>query len=159
MSCNAHLSSIFDLQHLLTSSRSGLITSIVRFTEFFHSNSFIDATWSAVNLVIWTQIEPGVYLISACLMTYRPLLERVARGNIVEKLTHRSSKNSSANYQRSSIEVPLKARTTTDTKGYESLSNVAAGGESWIRVTTNVNVANAPKTAKYHGHPEGVPGV
>ncbi|KAJ0115015.1 hypothetical protein J7T55_001422 [Diaporthe amygdali] len=54
----------------------GLIASILRFVAFSNTNSFIDATFNAVELIIWTVAEPGIYLIAACLMTYRPLLEK-----------------------------------------------------------------------------------
>lgn len=48
----------------------------MRFLAFSNNNSFLDATWNAVELVIWTNAEPGIYLVAACLMTYRPLLDR-----------------------------------------------------------------------------------
>ncbi|KAF2713471.1 hypothetical protein K504DRAFT_398700 [Pleomassaria siparia CBS 279.74] len=57
----------------------GLVASILRFHTFFVTNSFTDGTYDAVELIIWTLAEPGIYLISACLMTYRPLVERVTR--------------------------------------------------------------------------------
>lgn len=55
---------------------SGLISSILRFVTFSNNNSFIDATWNAVELIIWTIAEPGIYLIAACLITLRPLLDK-----------------------------------------------------------------------------------
>lgn len=57
---------------------SGLVSSIVRFVTFSNNNSFIDATWNAVDLIIWTIAEPGIYLVAACLMTYRPLLDKLS---------------------------------------------------------------------------------
>lgn len=66
---------------------SGLITSIVRFAAFFKNNSFIDGTWAAVDLIIWTQIKTGFYLISACLPTYRPLLDRIELRGIIGRLS------------------------------------------------------------------------
>lgn len=33
----------------------------------------MDGTYSGVELVIWTVCEPGIYLIAACLPTYKPL--------------------------------------------------------------------------------------
>lgn len=55
---------------------SGLVTSILRFVTFANNNSFIDPTFAAVKLSIIGLAEPGTYLISACLATYRPLLEK-----------------------------------------------------------------------------------
>ena len=51
-----------------------MLASIWRFAEFFSENAFNDGTWASVNLVIWCCAEPGVYLIAACLLALRPLL-------------------------------------------------------------------------------------
>ncbi|KAK8104508.1 uncharacterized protein PG998_011541 [Apiospora kogelbergensis] len=59
---------------------SGLVASILRFWAFSNTNSFIDATYNAVELIIWTVVEPGIYLLSACMLMYRPLLEKVGVG-------------------------------------------------------------------------------
>ncbi|KAF4632621.1 hypothetical protein G7Y89_g5501 [Cudoniella acicularis] len=57
----------------------GLIASIGRFIISLTTNSFEDGTWVAAELLIWIQVEPGAYLISACLPTLRPLLDKVAK--------------------------------------------------------------------------------
>lgn len=64
---------------ILTLHESGLVASIMRFREFASNHLFPDVTWNAVGLVIWTVVEPGIYLISVSMMMYRPLLERVVR--------------------------------------------------------------------------------
>lgn len=48
----------------------------MRFVSFNNTSSVIDDTWNAVELCIWTLAEPSIYLIAACLITYRPLLEK-----------------------------------------------------------------------------------
>ncbi|KAI1483618.1 hypothetical protein F4774DRAFT_366040 [Daldinia eschscholtzii] len=63
----------------------GLITSIFRFIAFYNKNSFIDPTYSAVELIIWTVCEPGVYLIAACLVVYRPLLDKIGIPMIIRR--------------------------------------------------------------------------
>ena len=78
----------------------GLVTSVLRFTSFFTNNSFTDGTYAAVELISWTEVEPGVYLISACLLTYRPLLDRISFRRVADAVTGRSSKNSSASGSR-----------------------------------------------------------
>ncbi|KAI1821503.1 hypothetical protein F4861DRAFT_518656, partial [Xylaria intraflava] len=55
----------------------GLVTSILRLLSFNNSNSFTDATYNAVVLQIVTLAEAGIYIISACLLVMRPLLEKV----------------------------------------------------------------------------------
>ncbi|KAI0164068.1 hypothetical protein GGR57DRAFT_274022 [Xylariaceae sp. FL1272] len=58
----------------------GLLASILRFISFYNTNSFSDATFNADELIIWTIAEPGIYLISACLLVLRPLLEKFKTG-------------------------------------------------------------------------------
>ncbi|KAE8323881.1 integral membrane protein [Aspergillus sergii] len=53
----------------------GLISSIIRFWEFYVTDSQGDKTWAASTLVIWAVIEGGIYLIAASLPTYRPLMK------------------------------------------------------------------------------------
>jgi hypothetical protein len=60
---------------------SGLVASILRFWAFSNTNSFTDATYNAVELIIWTVVEPGIYLIGACMLVFRPLLDKVSRGS------------------------------------------------------------------------------
>lgn len=87
----------------------GLITSVVRFTTFFHDKSSVDGTWSAVQLIIWTQIKTGIYLISACLPTYRPLLERIGHRRFIDRLTYAKT-DKEFNSKQNSPNIPLKFR-------------------------------------------------
>lgn len=41
----------------------------------------------------WTQIEGGTYLISACLLTYRPLLERIGKKSFAVMPAYRKYSN------------------------------------------------------------------
>ncbi|KAE9375179.1 hypothetical protein N431DRAFT_531070 [Stipitochalara longipes BDJ] len=62
----------------------GLAASIGRFVIGLNTNSYPDLTWVAPELIIWIQVEPGCYLISACLLTLRPLLDRIVNSNFVQ---------------------------------------------------------------------------
>ncbi|KAL9122552.1 MAG: hypothetical protein Q9187_000895 [Circinaria calcarea] len=97
----------------------GLITSIVRFTTFFHKNSFVDGTWSAVDLIIWTQIEAGIYLISACLPTYRPLLERIGTGRwtFIPTTPEGNKDQRSDSLKRTNSAIPLTSPSKTHKMG------------------------------------------
>ena len=57
-------------------SYSGLVASVIRFIGFFTIDAVSDPTWSAVPLIIWTVVETGMYLITCCLPTYRPLMKK-----------------------------------------------------------------------------------
>jgi hypothetical protein len=75
---------------------SGLVASIIRFNSFFHGNAIADGTWT-VELPIWTMVEPNIYLLAACLVTYHPLLNefRIITGRIQRSALSRSGKSSS----------------------------------------------------------------
>lgn len=62
---------------ILTKSRasSGLVTSITRFIVYSHIEASKDATYDT-ELLVWTSLEPGIYLMAACFPTYRPLFPR-----------------------------------------------------------------------------------
>ncbi|KAH8706030.1 integral membrane protein [Talaromyces proteolyticus] len=59
----------------------GLITSIVRFYEFYVTNAEVDGTWSGATLDLWSAVEPGIYLITACIPSYRPLIRFFQKRN------------------------------------------------------------------------------
>ncbi|CAI6341314.1 unnamed protein product [Periconia digitata] len=59
---------------------AGLGASILRLVAFVSAGSFIDGTWVSVKLMILAITETGTYLICACLLTYRPILERITKG-------------------------------------------------------------------------------
>lgn len=52
---------------------SGLFTSILRFAGYFLHNPISDNTWAGVYLYIYVVCESCMYLIAACLLTYKPL--------------------------------------------------------------------------------------
>ncbi|KAF2877639.1 hypothetical protein BDV95DRAFT_154064 [Massariosphaeria phaeospora] len=140
----------------------GLATSIIRFTTFVRTSSFDDTTYDNVDLVIWTVTEPGIYLISACLMTYRPLLERLGRSRPMNSL--KTSMNRSRGLKRTgysdgqrseretrSGSIPLKTIDKSN-MGFTQLADEESGSKSVngspdldpssingaIKVTTNI---------------------
>ncbi|EDN93581.1 hypothetical protein SS1G_09448 [Sclerotinia sclerotiorum 1980 UF-70] len=123
----------------------GLITSIIRFTTFFRNNSFIDGTWSAVDLIIWTQVEAGVYLISCCLPTWRPILERIGQKNFLRKLISRVTatvaKPPTNVTSEGSSNIQLQSNLSKRGKGFHRLES--GGGDNSaqnILVTKDVTV-------------------
>ncbi|THV51512.1 hypothetical protein BGAL_0108g00080 [Botrytis galanthina] len=123
----------------------GLITSIIRFTTFFRNNSFIDGTWSAVDLIIWTQVEAGVYLISCCLPTWRPLLERVGQKNFFGKLINRVTTSAVKQPTHNTIEgvsnIQLQSNLSKLGKGFHRLgSDSEHNSAQEILVTKDISV-------------------
>ncbi|KAI3335181.1 hypothetical protein F4824DRAFT_465033 [Ustulina deusta] len=79
----------------------GLGTSILRLTAFHNRNSFTDATYNAAELQIVTLAEGGIYLISACLLVCRPLLEKIREGTFLlwSKRSTPGSSGPAGNYE------------------------------------------------------------
>lgn len=143
-----------------------MITSIIRFTTFFQNNSFVDGTFSAVDLLIWTQVETGVYLISACLPTYKPLFNFVKNSPMVSKIMHRTvpnftkagngyAKNFSGSQHRmghsSTSEIPLQTRVEGPgwSDGWARMGESEAAMKSpGITITTNIHQVADQKDKK-----------
>ena len=64
-----------------------MITSILRSVAAFEGNSITDGTWISVTLLNWSIIEPGVYLIAACLPCYRPLVSHFMKDRVASRHT------------------------------------------------------------------------
>ena len=84
---------------------SGTVTSILRCVAFFENDPLADGTWISVTFFNWTLIEPGVYLIAACLPCYRPLVNYAltgdARGSSARRSVNRYA--SSSNVKSTSL--------------------------------------------------------
>lgn len=73
----------------------GLVASILRFAEFVSTNAFDDGTWASTNLVIWVCVEPGIYLIAACLLALPTLLSTLYKNAGLSSLRSRFRKSTS----------------------------------------------------------------
>ena len=74
--------------------RRALIASVSRSVEFFKTAYFRDATWNAVNLIIWSCVEPGASLIVACLLALPKLLSTILKDGLLSSLPFRSRRTS-----------------------------------------------------------------
>ena len=62
----------------------GMVTAIIRWTEFFQVRfDDGDAPWHDNPLVIWGAVEGSMYLISACMLTYRALFRALSESQVV----------------------------------------------------------------------------
>lgn len=66
------------------SSNSGLIFSALRFWITYSINNSDDQTYVSAQLLVWSELEAGCYLISACLLILRPLIERIADSSLIQ---------------------------------------------------------------------------
>ena len=59
-----------------------MIGACIRMATFFQTAIFVDNTWASVQLMTWTCVEPGMYLIAACLVKLRPVLSKLPFGSL-----------------------------------------------------------------------------
>ncbi|CAG5146934.1 uncharacterized protein ALTATR162_LOCUS1957 [Alternaria atra] len=61
----------------------GIVASIIRTVVFSQTlaeaGPLTDVTWNHVSLINWTMMEPGMYLLSACALSFKPLLRSFAK--------------------------------------------------------------------------------
>ena len=89
----------------------GLIASIFRFTTFFRNNAISDGTFASVELMSWTIIEPGIYLMAACLPTLRPIFQRLFKDrSLSHPSTEWTPKYSDGSGERSTANIKLEGR-------------------------------------------------
>ena len=79
----------------------GLVVSTVRFALFIATSAFDDGTWASVNLVIWACVEPGIYLIAACLLALPTLLSTLYKNVGLSLLRSRFCKSRGYNLHSS----------------------------------------------------------
>jgi hypothetical protein len=72
-----------------------------------------DGTYVSADLVIWSVVESGMYLIAACLPTLRPLVLKFfnkARETTGFSKGSKGSKGSQGSHDRNAADVPLEWR-------------------------------------------------
>ena len=58
---------------------------------FFRRKAFQDNTWTSVDLISWTVVEPGCHLIVACLPALQPLFAKATTTRLGEKVSWAAS--------------------------------------------------------------------
>lgn len=70
----------------------GIVASVIRTIVFSNIDPLEDATYKHVELINWTIIEPGLYLIAACALSCKPLFRALAKALRLDHLiTHTKS--------------------------------------------------------------------
>ncbi|EDU49287.1 integral membrane protein [Pyrenophora tritici-repentis] len=100
----------------------GLISSILRayvFVDVFSDVTAItDVTWTHVSLVDTTLIEPGIYLLSACAISFKPLLRMFVRALHFQNTTQTTPMKDTVGGRRSHTNPSLAH---TKVAAYESV--------------------------------------
>ncbi|KAF1946514.1 hypothetical protein EJ02DRAFT_495313 [Clathrospora elynae] len=96
----------------------GIIASIIRtivFAETLASaGPLTDVTWNHVTLINWTMIEPGMYLLSTCAFSFKPLFRMVAKGlHLQAFITHTKSTFGETGTTKSSAKKTMVTSTRT----------------------------------------------
>jgi hypothetical protein len=140
---------------------SGIVASIVR-TEVFISQSnniasLNDITFTQVELVNWTIIEPGMYLLAACAISFKPLFRMIAKAlrleSIITMTTSRKRTRSGGKTGTMTTGLHLDTLKSASHGGFQKLGSGRAAefdrnvankghmrGKSDIVVTTTVNL-------------------
>ena len=117
----------------------------MRFLGILDTNSFEDATFNAVALITWTYIEICIYVMAACVMMYRPVIEGAMRiGNIrsITRGTRGTSTMGRGMDAGNGIELPKRSQ--GGPHGFKRLNDGNSPVSSkLIRVTTNIDVTSA----------------
>lgn len=70
----------------------GIVASIIRTIVFSNIDPLDDATYKHVELINWTIIEPGLYLLAACALSFKPLFRMFAKALHLDTfITHSKS--------------------------------------------------------------------
>ena len=122
---------------------SGMITSIIRWSEFF-DNRFIngDQSWYDNPLDIWLVVEPSIYLMSACMLSYPQLFRSFAQSRLASSLysllnsrksytsfddhQNRTQKRSVSRYG-GKVSDPERVEILDRTNGFVATGNMSAG--------------------------------
>ncbi|MCJ1249518.1 hypothetical protein MMC30_006744 [Trapelia coarctata] len=117
----------------------GLITAIIRFAGFFGANAAEDETWTASKLIILSVMESGVYLIAACLPTYRPLAKLIRRDasfSSLRKRYGRTAKSQTESRGQGLYDIPMDSRQKS---GFARLSESRQPIATHARTETHVS--------------------
>lgn len=93
----------------------------MRFIFFFRSEVFVDVSWYSIELLTWTTIEPGMYLIAATLPSLRPLLglifQNVDFSTLGSRLLHYRTKGSPNKTKTRDIVLSGRSDSAAPTQG------------------------------------------
>ncbi|KAL9052718.1 MAG: hypothetical protein Q9162_005219 [Coniocarpon cinnabarinum] len=83
----------------------GMIASIVRFAIFLTHDTFSEPSYTFRSFVGWSIIEPGFYLIAACLLSIYPLAQQLSTQTkgLFNTLTGRKPEPASDSYRMTNI--------------------------------------------------------
>ncbi|KAL5380745.1 hypothetical protein DPSP01_007546 [Paraphaeosphaeria sporulosa] len=110
----------------------GIIASVVRTVVFAKTNILDDITFTNVPLINWTIIEPGLYLLAACALSFKPLFRMVAKAlHLGSVLTHtKSALNKTSLHktnQAQQKDIHMETFKSGSSGGFTKLSDSADG--------------------------------
>ncbi|CAI6339910.1 unnamed protein product [Periconia digitata] len=122
----------------------GIVTCMIRIAYFFTIDLFADPTYNCIHTMIWTMVEPGVYLIAVSLPSLRPLKKRVpwvrdiSFGSLISRATSWTGKSTN---NTSWLEPKMAAKNgvirTTDIELKSSNFPIEEGGS--MHSTARIN--------------------
>lgn len=116
--CLFHL--FFSISQQLIWYSSGTVTGIIRFVGFFQTRFDQDPTWDAVQLIVVTDVEAGLYNIAASLLSFRPLLRWAVSRTVLSTMRSRSNKRGTDD-GHSHILQEISYTVTSQHKGFRTI--------------------------------------
>ncbi|CAD6582767.1 MAG: hypothetical protein ASARMPREDX12_001032 [Alectoria sarmentosa] len=137
----------------------GIVSAALRMNFFFRKDVFLDPTWTAVPLQEWSLVEPGVYVIAACLPTLRPLLVQLTPRIWARVVSTKASKDVSRSTPvldrndkfRRLDRIPLEDWNTSASKLTAKVSEVRDA--PWEDVEANVSQPKSTLSSGYYKNP------
>ncbi|CAG8955350.1 hypothetical protein HYFRA_00011334 [Hymenoscyphus fraxineus] len=134
----------FGLLLTFSTGSCGLVSSIIRFKNFSASDAISDGTMASAELMIWTIVEPGMCLIAACLLRFKPLLRKLIKGTTLERLPYQNSRayylSSPDQMKLSTLKSHYGSGNNTGSHNYERIDNSSPDEGMWNSSRANVEV-------------------
>ncbi|ORY66099.1 uncharacterized protein BCR38DRAFT_456740 [Pseudomassariella vexata] len=141
----------------------GVVASIIRAKTFFQTSAFSDRTFASVELVGWSIIETGTYIIATCLPHLRPLIVKYTP-QWLKGLVHRTIAYTSSSFttrkttHRADDEIELTGKTLVKSSAGKSMLPGQDDGSTFQNrdkstVSTKSNFDTRPSADIVDGRP------
>ncbi|OJJ37785.1 hypothetical protein ASPWEDRAFT_50858 [Aspergillus wentii DTO 134E9] len=120
------------------------VATIVRIWTITKMKSSVDITWVIGDAMIWSNVEPCVGIVSACLPTLRPLLRRIPQLGLSSNSAHYLAKNDSSATPENSLPESISASANRSAnRGAVGKKGQFRPAEDEIYLTTDVGRASS----------------
>ncbi|KAH8890288.1 integral membrane protein [Thozetella sp. PMI_491] len=134
----------------------GIVASIIRAITFFGTAAFADRTWASVELVGWSIVETGTYIMTVCMPSLKPLISHYTPQSIkdmVRKGVSAASSSMSSSKMKSrrgaeedTVELTMRSRRhKADVEANPALPSYGEPGIDYPSSEATVQVLSSPE--------------